>query len=67
MSSDAIVAIAIFGITQTGALVFFAGVVVTMLRSHHERIGATEKTTAVVVEDVAQLKGMINMRKGIQL
>jgi hypothetical protein len=38
----AITAIIIFGATQTGALIFFAGIVATQLRNHDRRLDKVE-------------------------
>jgi hypothetical protein len=43
INSEMIVTICLFLAGQTGALIFFCGVVVTSLREHDRRIGYVEK------------------------
>lgn len=55
MSPDAVV--------TSGALIFYAGVVLAMLRNHDRRIDKNEAATEKLQSDVAYLRG----KEGIQI
>lgn len=63
LSPDAIAAVCIFLATQTGALIFFAGVVSWTLRNHDKRLDKNEARCEGCLRVVTQLA----TKEGIEL
>lgn len=61
--TGAIVALLIFGATQTGALVYFAGTVAATLRDHDRRLDVNEADHKALLKVTAQIAA----KEGIQL
>ena len=58
LSSEALVALLIFGATQTGALVFFAGTVAFAMRNHGERLDKVEAEQKSLSAGLNKLEGV---------
>lgn len=56
-SVTVVVTIALFGLMNVGALIYFAGEVRTELRCHKERLDKNEDNIDVLRADVSQLQG----------
>jgi hypothetical protein len=63
LSSDAGATLAVFMAANTGALIFYAGAVWTMLKNHDKRLDKVESAQEKQTPVVAQLA----MKEGIQL
>ncbi len=58
LTPESLVALLLFGVTQTGALVYFAGRVAFAVSSHGERIDKVETKTEGLVVTLAGLKAV---------